>query len=115
MALSKSKSAITQMTASGTSTLLDVSASYGDTLYLNHSNGTGAVTTAGQVVVQVRPNAGARWYTLATLPLSAVAAAVDQPICALRDDVGQVQLVYTAPAGPTGFALDAEVGTIPSL
>lgn len=116
MALVKGRSAITQLTASGTSTPLDVSASYTQTLYISHSNGTGTVTTAGSVQVQVQPSGSSRWYNYGgPIQFSTTAAIVDSYAVALRDDTTGVQLVYTAPAGATGYTLDAEVGTDTSM
>lgn len=114
MALTKSRSAITQLAASGTSTPIDVSTSYEHTLYVRHSNGTGTVTTAAAIKVQVKPSGGS-WTTLTTLAASTTAAQADQFVVRIPDDAAAVQVVYTAPTGPTGFTLDAEVGTITAL
>lgn len=114
MALSKSRAAIAQLTASGTSTTLDVSASYRQTLYLKHSNGTGTVTGAATYQVQVKTSGGTLWYSLNAqpLPFSAVAAQVDDRPFRIPDDVASVRIIYAQPTGPTGYTLDAEVGDI---
>jgi len=114
MALSKDRAAITQLTATGTSTTLDVSASYGHTLYLRHSNGTGTPSTIGSVRVQAKPSGGT-FIDVAPYSFSAVATEANSYPCLIPDDAVSVQLIYTAPAGTTGHTLDAEVGRITSL
>lgn len=114
MALTKARSAITRLTASGTGTALDVSASYAQTLYIRHSNGTGTVTTAAAITVQVKATGGT-YTNLTTFTATNTAAQIDHFVCHIPDDAASVQVVYTAPVGPTGFSLDAEVGTITGL
>lgn len=112
MALTKGRSAITQLTASGTSTTLDVSGAYSATLLLKHSNGTGSVTAAASFGVQVQSHGGSAWYAWATPVASTTAAQVDSIGVALPPDVDSVRIVYTAPTGAaTGYTLDAEVAT----
>lgn len=114
MALTKDRASITQLTASGTSTALDVSGAYEATLYVRHSNGTGTVTTAATIAVQVKPSGGT-YITLTTLAASTTAAQLDVFTVRIPDDATSVQLVYTQPTGPTGYTLDAEVGRITAL
>ena len=118
MALAKDRAAITQLTASGTSTTLDVSGSYESTLYVRHSNGTGGSGfTGASIAVQVKPSGGT-FITLVTLAASQTAAQLDVFTVRIPDDAVSVELVYTQPSGgtpPTGFTLDAEVGRITSL
>jgi hypothetical protein len=111
MALAKSRASITQLTASGTSTTLDVSAAYSATLLIRHSNGSGSVTAAASFQVQVKPVGGSTWYTHAVPVASTTTAQVDTIVVALPPDVGSVQVVYTAPTGPSGSTFDAEVAT----
>lgn len=111
MALSKGRSAITQLTASGTSTTLDVSGAYSATLLIKHSNGTSTVTAAASFEVQVKSQGGTNWYAHATCVGSTTAAQVDDVTVALPEDVASVRIIYTAPTGPSGFTLDAEVAT----
>jgi len=115
VALTKSRAAITQLTASGTSTTLDVSASYQTTCYIKHVNGTGTITGQGTAVVQVRTNGGTEWYDLTEVGFGTTASDVVEVAVDVPADADDVQIVYTAPAGSTGHTLDAEVGTITSL
>lgn len=115
MALTKAKTSITQLTASGTSTAPDVSGSYDQGLYLSHSNGTGSVTVAATAKVQVQPSGASRWYDLTTVTFSTTAAATDSVVVALPDNATGVRVVYTQPTGPTGYTLDADAGTITAL
>lgn len=112
MALSKGRAAITQMTASGTSTTISISTVDGQTLLISHSNGTGTVTAFATIAVQVQASGGTLWYTIATYQASTTAASVDTFACKLVDEFAAVRLIYTAPTGPTGFTLDAECATI---
>lgn len=114
MALTKSRAAVTQLTASGTSTAIDISASYGHTLYVRHSNGTGTISAAATIKVQVKASGGT-YVTLTTLAASTTASTVDTFTVHLPDDAASVQLVYVSPTGATGSTLDAEAGTITAL
>lgn len=114
MALTKSRAFITQLTASGTSTALDVSASYGHTLYIRHGNGTGTASAAATITVQVKPSGGT-YVTLISVSASVVGGQTDVWVVRIPDDTAAVQIVYVAPTGLTGSTLDAEVGTITSL
>lgn len=115
MALTKSGSAITQLTATGTSTTLDVSAAYGQVLGIKHDNGSGAVSVAATAKVQWKRASGSNWYDMATVSAGTTTAGVDTFTVAIPDAAASVQVVYTQPTGPTGYALDAEVGTITGL
>jgi hypothetical protein len=115
MALTKSGSAITQLTASGTSTTLDVSASYGQTLGIKHNNGSGTVTVAALAKVQWKRASGSNWYDLTTVSASTTTSAIDTFTVAIPDAAASVQIVYTQPTGASGYALDAEIGTITGL
>ena len=117
MAVAKNRGAITQLTASGTSTTIDLSLIYTAVLFVKHFNGTGTVTTAASFLVQYQAKGGTLWYTLnnqAFTP-SAITGKTDDFTIFIPDGTGAVQLVYTAPAGPTGFTLDAEAGEITGL
>ena len=110
MSLTKTSAAITQLTGSGNSTTLNVTPSYYHTLYLSHYNGTGSVTGSATAKVQIQPASAIRWYDLTTVTFSLTTSATDtQPVDIPIDATG-VRIVYTAPTGPTGFTLDAEVG-----
>lgn len=111
MAISKDRAAFTQLTASGTSTALDLSAAYRSSLYLRHSNGTGSVTGAAILTVQVKPSGGAM-TSLAVVLASKTTSGVDHWVLALPDDAASVQVVYTAPTGASGYTLDGEVGRL---
>jgi hypothetical protein len=111
MPATKGHAAITQLTASGTSTTLDVSGAYGATLLWAHSNGSGTVTVPGSFRVQVKANGGARWVDLTTPVASTTTGATDTGVVALPPDIGSVQLVYVAPTGAVAPTLDAEVAT----
>lgn len=117
MALTKSRSAITQLTASGTSTTMSVSTSYGHVCLLKHSNGTGTVTAGATADVQVQTTGGSLWYSLTggTIAFTGTAAASEDRAVAIPDAVASVRVVYVGPTGPTGFTLDAECGTITAL
>lgn len=117
MALSKSRSAITQLTASGTSTTMSVATSYGQTCLLKHSNGTGSISAAATFDVQVQTSGGSLWYSLTAGPIAFTpgVAAIEDRAVAIPDSVASVRVVYVAPTGPTGFTLDAECGTITAL
>jgi len=117
MSLTKGRAAIAQLTAGGTSTTIDVSPSYSQTLLIKHSNGSGAVTVAASIDVQVKAAGGSLWYSLTGGPiaLGTTTAAIEDKVVFLPDPVASVRVVYVAPTGPTGFTLDAECGDITSL
>jgi hypothetical protein len=113
MSLTKSRATITQLTAGGTSTALDISGAYRSTLYIKHFNGSGTVTTGARIQVQVQAAGGSQYYNhVGAIQASTTAAATETWTAELPDDAGSVQVVYTAPTGPTGFTLDAEVSRI---
>jgi hypothetical protein len=103
--------AATQLTASGTGTALDVSGAARKSLYIRHSNGTGAVTAVGTVAVQVKPSGGT-FITAVQFSLSPTATAADYIVYELPDDCVSVQCVYVQPTGTTGQTLDNEAGTV---
>lgn len=115
MALVKSRSAITQLTATGQSTTLDLGTSYDHTLAVRHVNGTGTITAQGTAVVEWRTEGGTTWFTLTTLGFGTTASAAVEVSVDLPPSAGEVRLDYTAPTGSTGHTLDAEVGVITSL
>lgn len=104
------QSAAPQLTAGGTGSPLDVSAGATKSLYLRHSNGTGAVTNYGTATVQVKPTGGT-FTDLQGFAFSTVAAKLDQYVVELPPDCVSVRVAYVAPTGPTGYTLDYEVGT----
>lgn len=112
MALSKTSSAITQLTSSGTSTALNISAGIAPVLCLHHSNGTGSVTGAATAQVKFELNGAVRYYGPPELLITfgTGAAATEDRSVSVPDSSTSVEIVYTAPTGPTGFTLDAEVG-----
>lgn len=109
MALTKTRDAIAQLTASGTSTALDVSGADSATLYIRHSNGTGTVTAPASFAVQAKTQGGTNWYTWRTVVASTTAAQIDDIPVTIDENAASVRVVYTAPAGPTGFTCDAEI------
>ena len=112
MALTKSRAAISQLTATGQSTALNVAASYRHSIYVKMTNGTATITAGATVKVQARPTGSSQWYDLLTLAFGTTASVVETRVVILPDDTGEVRLDYTAPTGGSGHALDAEVGTI---
>ena len=110
MALTKTSAAIPQLTASGNSTTLSVTASYTHTLYLSHFNGSGSVTAAATAQVQIQPNSATRWYNLVLVTFGTTTGGTDSLPVDIPIDTTGIRIVYTAPTGPTGFTLDAEVG-----
>lgn len=114
MALSKSSTAITQLTAAGTSASVPVAAGVLPVVALRHSNGTGSVTAAGTAQVQYQLNGAARWYAPALLLVTfgTTAAATEDRTVSVPDAATAVRVVYTPPSGPTGYTLDAEIGTV---
>jgi hypothetical protein len=115
VALTKSRAAITQVTATGQSTTLDLGASYRHSLYVRHVNGTGTISAQGTGVVECRTEGGSTWFTLSTFGFGTTASAASEFTVDLPDDAGDVRIDYTAPAGSTGHTLDAEVGLITAL
>jgi hypothetical protein len=115
MALTKSRSAITQLTGTGQSTTLDLGASYTHTLYVRHVNGTGTITVQATAVVECRTEGGSTWFTVATLGFGTTASAAMEMPVGIPSDAGEVRIDYTAPTGSTGHTLDAEVGLVTSL
>lgn len=115
MALTKSRSAITQLTATGQSTTLSVGSAYSATLYIRHVNGTGTITTQGVGIVEGRTNGGSTWFTLTSLYFGLTASGEVELKIPLDDDLNEVRIDYTAPVGSTGHTLDAEIGTVTSL
>lgn len=114
MALTKSHRSITQLTNTGTSTELDVSDSYSHTLYVRHSNGANSVTTVALIVVKAKPSGGT-YTALPAFSPSKVTAQADDWLIPLPGDAASVEIDYTAPSGPDGFTLDAEVGIVTAL
>ena len=112
MALTKAREAITQVTATGQSTTLDIAASYRTSIYIEHNNGTGTITAGAQIIIQVKPDGGTVWYDFITLEADTTASSENQWVIMLPDDAGDVRIDYTAPTGSTGHTLDAEVGKI---
>lgn len=115
MPLVKSRSAITQLTATGASTTLSLSTSYDHTLAVRHVNGTGTITAQGTAAVEWRTSAGTTWFTLTTLGFGITASAAVEVSVDVPPSANEVRLDYTAPTGSTGHTLDAEVGLITSL
>lgn len=112
MALSKTRAAITQLTATGTSTVLDLGGAYDATLLVRHVNGSGSISAQGTADVEVRAEGGTEWYTLTTLGFGTTASAAAERVIDLPPAIADVRLSYTAPTGSTGHTLDAEVATI---
>ena len=113
MALTKTFSAITQVTATGTSTTIDIAASYDSEAYIRHDNGTGTPSTAAEIQVQVKPDGSSNWIDhLAPIKCSLVAADEQDFLVLLPRGGGDVQFVYTAPGTSTGYTLDAEVSLV---
>ncbi len=111
MALSKTSSAITQLTASGTTSSKSISAGIAPLVSLHHSNGTGSVTGAATAQVQYQVNGATRWYAPVGLLVTfgTGTAAVEDRSVILPDSATAVEIVYVAPTGPSGYTLDAEI------
>lgn len=114
MAVTLSRAAATQLTASGTSTTMDADGKLGKACYLKHSNGAGSVSQAATFDVQVQTKGGSEWYTQTNGPalFGTTAAATETRTIPIEDSAAAVRVVYVAPTGPTGFTLDAEVGMV---
>ena len=115
MALTKTRTAITQVTASGNSSDLDVSNAYRATLGIKHVNGTGAITAGAQITVRWKPNSGSTWYELTTIVCGTTASATELFTVDVPDAATDVDLDYTAPTGSSGHTLDAEVAEITGI
>mgnify|MGYP005851748227 CR=1 FL=1 len=114
MALTKSSSSITTLTATGTSTTVSVASSYRHSCYIRHINGTGTITAGGIARVQCRPQSSTTWYTHLSTVFSQMASATETRVVPLPDDAAEVRIDYVAPVGSTGHSLDVEVGQITS-
>jgi len=110
MALTKGRTAITQLTATGNSSDLDVSDAYKADLGIKHVNGTGTITAGAQIHVRWKPSGGSQWYVLASILCSLTASDEQTFSVRIPDAAASVDLDYTAPTGSTGHTLDAEVG-----
>lgn len=116
MALNKDLAAITQVTATGQSITLDISASYRTTAYIRHVNGTGTISAGASIQIQVRPEGSSTWVNFGgALVANTTASATQYWSIQLPDDAGEVRIDYTAPSGSTGHTLDMEVGKIISI
>lgn len=114
MSLTKALTAITALTATGTSDTIAVDASYRHSAYLKHVNGTGTITASASVIVQVRAKDSSTWFDLTRLAFSTTASATETRVVSLPDDATEVRFSYTAPTGSTGHSFNAEVGKITS-
>jgi hypothetical protein len=112
MALAKSRSAITQVTATGNSTTLSLSTAYEAAILVRHVNGTGTISAQGVADVEVRSSGGSTWFTLTTLGFGTTASAAVERVVDIPPGCDEVRLAYTSPTGSTGHTLDAEVATI---
>lgn len=114
MALSKTSTAITQLTASGTTVSVPTAAGIAPVISLHHSNGTGAITAAGTAQVQYQVNGALRWYAPPSLlvSFSPTAAQAEDRNVALPDAATAARIVYTVPAGAAAPTLDAEIATV---
>jgi hypothetical protein len=116
MPLTKSRSAITQLTGTGQSTTLSLASSYSHTLYISHTNGTGTITVQATAAVEVRTTGGSTWFGVALLGFGTTASATVRNVpVSLPADAAEVRIDYTAPTGSTGHTLDAEAGTITGI
>jgi hypothetical protein len=118
LALSKSGSSITQLTAAGTSTTIDVSGAYDQVLGVRLYNGTsGTPTTVATAKVQWKRSGGIYWYDIGTVGGDLVASSVTTYTFDIPNAVASLQVLYTVPSGGSvaGFTCDAEVGTMPTL
>lgn len=114
MAVTLSRAAATQLTASGTSTTMDGDGKLGKACYLKHSNGSGTVSAAATFDVQMQTKGGSEWYTQTNgpTPFGTTAAATETRTIPVPDSAASVRVVYVAPTGPTGYTLDAECGLV---
>ena len=112
MALAKSKGSITPLTASGQSPEVTLAASYRQSAFIRNINGTGSITAAATVRVQVRPQASVVWYELASFLFATTASLTETRVVPLPDDATGVRIDYTVPTGGTGHSVDAEFGQI---
>jgi hypothetical protein len=115
VALTKDRSAATQVTGTGQGSTLDLTSAYQSTLAIRHLNGTGTITVAATLVVEWRTEGGTVWFTLTTRRPVTTASTADEWTIELPDVAGEVRIDYTAPTGSTGHTLDYEVGRITAL
>lgn len=115
MAVTKTNSSITQVTATGNSTDIDISNAYAATAHIEHNNGTGTITVAAQIDVRVSSDGGTTWYVLATLVADTTASSQQWWVVDLPPGSDTVDLDYTAPTGSTGHTLDMDVGEITAI
>lgn len=114
MAVTLSRIAAAQLTASGTSATMDADGKLGKACYLKHSNGSGTVSAAATFDVQVQTKGGSNWYTQTNgpTPFGTTAGATETRTIPIEDSAASVRVVYVAPGGATAFTLDAEVGLV---
>ena len=109
MALTKANGSITQVTATGNSTEIDVANAYAAAVSIKHVNGTGTITAGAVVKVQISHD-GTNWEADTTFTFGLTASATEfrtytPPADGLPIDA--IRLAYTAPTGSSGHTLDA--------
>lgn len=110
----KARGTVSDLTASGTSSAIDVSDAYSATAYVAHTNGTGTITVGALVIVQVRPSGGT-YINHAQFRFGQTASAAESQDVDLPEDCTDVRIVYTAPTGSTGHSCKLETGEVTGL
>jgi hypothetical protein len=117
MAVTLATGTITQLTAAGTSTEMDIANAYAAAISIKHVNGTGTITTGGIVRVEISYD-GTNWETDITFTFGLTASATEfrtYPPPADGLPIDAVRLVWTVPVGSTGHTLDARFGKATAL
>lgn len=110
MAVSKTASAITQLTSSGDSSTISNSAGIEADWYVKHTNGTGTITVGGVVTVNVRPNGSSTWYNFCVLNFGLTASTVETRVVRIPGSTAETRVNYVIPSGGSGHLCDAELG-----
>ena len=117
MALTKANGSITQLTSAGNSTEIDVANAYACLVSIKHVNGTGTITEGAIVKVQISHD-GTNWEDDTTFKFEKTASATEfrtYPVPLDGITLDAIRLVYTAPTGSSGHALDARFSKATAL
>lgn len=114
MAATKANVALlTAATSTTTSSLIDISTHYGDTI--NYSMVVvGTPSGAGSIQAQIKPAGGSNLYNFGPL-ITFPAAGTFQGQIEIDPKAGSVQLVYTAQTGGTSSTLTAELAELTGI
>jgi hypothetical protein len=109
MALTRTSAALTQLTASGDTSDVDVSAAYTALFSIKHVNGTGTITVAATIQPKISHNGTDFFNYGGAFTCSTTASATE--IFTLSLDLSEVpdaevRFTYVEPTGSTGETLD---------